>query len=217
MIHLQDVSQSLLDEVVGRKLILRNASASVPTRRRVALLGTDPKSLTEVLAVLAGVRKPDSGRVDVPRIRRSPVINSGGSPGSTLAPQLTALENIRFAARASGLDEAALVDAVESSCHFGRLLTLPVRTFDWPTRRRLETAMIAALPFDCYFVDRLHELEGPFVWRLVHVASKRGAGIVFTSRRANQTLRVAEIAARVRNGSLELLHEVADAIDENVH
>jgi len=217
MIYLCDISKSVTEEHTGRKLVLQNSSVAVPTERRIVLHGGDSRCLTEILSMLAGVRKPDRGRIIANRIRCSPVINAGGTAGSTLVPQLTVLENIRVVARAYGLDEARLLGVVESACHLDRLLAVPVRTFNWPTRRKLEATLIAALPFDCYFVDRLHELEGQFVWQLIHVAGKRGAGIIFTSTRVKQTLKIAEMAIVVRNGSAELLPHVRKAITQHVH
>ncbi len=217
MMYLCGISQSLPDEGVGRRPLLQNVSAALPTALRLVLLGSDAVALTEILAMLAGNRTPDHGRIVASRLRRSPVINTGGSSGSTLAPQLSVLENIRVAARTHGVDEAALIALVESACRLGKLLNAPVRTFNWPMRRRLEATLVAALPFDCYFVDRLHELEGESVWRLVHVASRRGAGIIFTSAREKQTLTLAQQAIVVRNGSVKLKPHIGKAVSAHVH
>jgi ABC-type polysaccharide/polyol phosphate transport system ATPase subunit len=217
MIYLRSVSQSLPDERTGRRLVLQDVSAALPSAQRLVLLGSDVAALTEILALLAGNRRPDRGQLVAGRIRRSPVINTGGASGSTLVPQLSVLENIRVAARTHGVDEIALIALVESACRLGRMLKEQVRTFNWPTRRRLEATLIAALPFDCYFVDRLHELEGQFVWQLIHVAGRRGAGIIFTSNREKQTFAVAQQAIVVRNGSLRLQSHVRKAMTTHVH
>jgi ABC-type polysaccharide/polyol phosphate transport system ATPase subunit len=213
MMQLCAISQSAPDE---RGMLLHNASATLPTGLRLLLHGADAASLTEVLSLLAGYRKPEHGRI-VAQLRRSPVINAGSGAGNTLVPQLSVLENIRVAARTYGLDEPTLIWLVESALHLGSQLAAPVRSFNWAMRRKLEATLIAALPFDCYFVDRLHELEGPIVWRLVHVAGRRGAGIIFTSSREKQALTVAQKAIVVRNGSINLSPHVGKAISAHGH
>jgi ABC-type polysaccharide/polyol phosphate transport system ATPase subunit len=215
MIRLANVSHSLREKGVAPLPVLRNVSVALPANRRLVVLGEDIKAVSEVLLMLAGMRRPDRGWISFGDLRCSPVINAGSFAGRTLVGQLSATDNIRLAARTHGLDEAALIAVVESGCQLGSRLSAPVNSFDRVVRRKLEATLIAAIPFDCYYIDRLHEFEGHIIWQFVHVAAQRGAGIVFSSRMPNQTLKFAQLAATVENGSLDLWHDVKEALAEH--
>jgi capsular polysaccharide transport system ATP-binding protein len=211
MIRLCNVSLSLRGKGVGHGPIIRDVSVALPTNRRMAILGGSPRALTEVLSMLAGLRTPDRGWIDREQTRCSPVVNASSVAGRTLVFQLSALDNIRLAAATHGVDEATLIALVESACQLGKMLTVPVNDLGHPVRRKLEATLIAAIPFDCYYIDNLHEFEGPIIWQFVHVAYQRGAGIFFTSRRPNQVRNFAQLGATIRNGSLEVREDLAHA------
>src|SRR5208283_2708085 len=99
----------------------------------------------------------------------------------------------------------------ESICQFGKMLAARVNDFDRPMRRKLEATLIAAIPFDCYYIDKLHEFEAPIIWQFVQVAKLRGAGILFTSRQIKQIRYFAELGAMIRGGSLEMRDSLAKA------
>jgi ABC-type polysaccharide/polyol phosphate transport system ATPase subunit len=204
MMRLMQVSLSIRENGPAAGPILQHTSIALPTNRRMAVLGAEPAALTEVLAMLAGMRTPDAGWIERGRVRSSPVVNAGSAPGRTLVPALTAIENIRLAAEANGVDPSELIALVESACQFGKMLALPVNNFDRSMRRKLESTLVAAIPFDCYYIDRLHEFEAPIIWQFVQVAKQRGAGIVFTSNTPKQVRKFAELEAMIQDGSLEM-------------
>jgi ABC-type polysaccharide/polyol phosphate transport system ATPase subunit len=215
MIRLFNVSHSLREEGIDPVPIMRNVSVELPANRRLVILGEDHKELSEVLLMLAGMRRPDRGWITFGDLRCSPVVNAGSAAGRTLVSQLSAVDNIRLAARTHGLDEAMLIAVVEAGCQFGKMLWAPVGSLDRTAKRKLEATLIAAIPFDCYYIDRLHEFEGPIVWQFVHVAAQRGAGILFTSRMANQTRKFAQMAATVKDGSLGMRQNVTEALADH--
>lgn len=216
MIRLSHVTLTLRENQQAPVPVLHDVSVVLPTNRRIAVLGSDPVALTEVLSMLAGLRTEDAGLIDRGRTRCSPLINAGSVAGRTLVMQLTALENIRLAAATYGFDAAELIALVESFCQFGQMLAAPVNNFDRPMRRKLEVTLIAAIPFDCYYVDRLHEFEPPLIWQLVQVAKLRGAGIFFTSRQPKQVRSFAELGATIQDGSLEMRDYFAKAQTSDV-
>jgi ABC-type polysaccharide/polyol phosphate transport system ATPase subunit len=214
MIRLFNVSHTLREKGVDPVPIMRNVSVALPANRRLVILGEDHRELSEILLMLAGMRRPDKGWLTFGQMRCSPVVNSGSVAGRTLVAQLSAIDNIRLAARTHGLDESALIALVESGCKLDKMLSAPVGSLDRVAKRKLEATLIAAIPFDCYYIDRLHEFEGPIIWQFVHVAAQRGAGILFTSRMPNQTRKFAQLAATVESGSLELRQNVIGALAE---
>jgi len=178
MIRFNRVSTSVVDEERDRRVVFDNLTVAVPTRRRVAILGEEPRMATSFLHLLAGSETPDSGRVTTKAVRRlSPIVCGGAS----LMPQLSGVHNIAFFARVHGIDSVRLVETVDNICRFGADLNRPVRSLSAAQRRELEATLVAALPFDCFLVDRLHELPGEVRWRIFMAARLRKAGFIFTT------------------------------------
>jgi capsular polysaccharide transport system ATP-binding protein len=212
MIHLHNVSKYHLDIALGHEVVLRDASFALPSDRSVAVLGS-AKVASTILLMLTGAKVPDKGRIERGRLRCSPVINSGGAPIS-LVVQSTALSNIELLAKRYGADAHLLAALVEGATGLGSALQLPVRKLDGPQRRSLEAAAIAALPFDCYFIDRVHQLEPKLIWRMLTAARLRGAGVIFSTDRLPQARRLARSGVFVADGQLhwtENLQETSEA------
>jgi ABC-type polysaccharide/polyol phosphate transport system ATPase subunit len=210
--HLRGVTKHAFDEKRGAQYMLRDVSVSIHRDARLALLGPDQAALTTVLHLLAGSETPDQGLIVAHRLRPSPVINSGSWAGGSLAPQLSGIENINFFAGTHGLDRIHLTSLVEAACQFGKLLRVPVREYDRKMRQTFEVALIAAIPYDCYFVDRMNEFGGRLVWQLFHVASGRGAGIVFSTNNVKQAAMIGQFGAVVRDGSIRCFGHIKEAI-----
>lgn len=204
MIRLVNVTLSLNAGDANPGPILVDASLALPTDCMLALVGDDPKALTEVISLLCGMRKPDRGHISFGRLRCSPLVNSSSYAGRTLVPQLTVRENIRHASRTHGVDEGLLANLVDSACEFNAQLDVPVSSLDRRTRRMLEASLIAAIPFDCYYVDRLQELEGRLTWQFVHVAARRGAGVIYTLSSMKYLPKFTQATALLQDGSIQL-------------
>jgi ABC-type polysaccharide/polyol phosphate transport system ATPase subunit len=212
MIHLRNVSKYHLDIELGHEVVLRDASFAFPTDRSVAVLG-GAKVASTILLMLTGAKVPDKGSIGRGRLRCSPVINSSGAALSLVA-QLTALGNIEMLAGRFGADPHLLAALVEGATGLGSAMQLPVRKLDGIQRRSLEIAAISALPFDCYFIDRVHLIEPRLIWRMLTVARLRGSGVIFATDRLPQARRLARSGAFVANGQLhwtENLQETSEA------
>jgi capsular polysaccharide transport system ATP-binding protein len=212
VIHVRGVTKYHLDAHLGHEVILRDASFSLPTNRPAAILGSDVRAISMILLMLTGARVPHKGEIDRGRLRCSPVIHSGGAPGPSLHPQLTAADNIRIFAELYGADVHELMGLVESACELGPRLKLPVSKLDWAARRVLELSVIAALPFDCYFIDRLDILNGPLIWRLILAAQRRGAGLIFSTQRRPQAARLAKIGVLIEDGAARMLYNLEESL-----
>lgn len=84
MVELQDVSLSF-----DGKAVLSNVSVHIPPGAHAAIMGASGVGKTTLLRVIAGLLKPDSGRVRVHTPRRAMLFQS-----PRLLPWLTALENV---------------------------------------------------------------------------------------------------------------------------
>jgi capsular polysaccharide transport system ATP-binding protein len=210
MIRLLNVSKSVLDEDRRRGVIFENLSVGVPTKRNVAILSEEPRSATSFLHLLAGSEVPDGGRIVAKGVRRlSPVVYGGAS----LMPHLTGVHNIAFFARVHGVDSLRLVETVDSACRFGANLNKPVRSMDAGKRRELEATLVAALPFDCFLVDRLHELPGDVRWRIFMAARLRKAGFIFTTSKPEVAERFGDYFIVLRDGGARAFNKLERAIN----
>ena len=201
VIHADNISKYIIDGKLGHQLVLRDASFSVPTDRSVAILSGDALAATTLLSLLTGTKTPDKGKIVAERFRASPIMNHRGVPGGALIPQMTATGNIRLLADLHGVDPIELLALVESVCRFGSRLDIPVSKFDWPMLRAFEVTVTAALPFDCYFIDRLHSVDMQ-VWRLVAAArgSERGFGVFYAANHAGREFRGSGYGSCARQG-----------------
>ena len=84
MVELQDVSLSF-----DGKPVFSNVSLHIPPGAHTAIMGPSGVGKTTLLRVIAGLLKPDSGRVRVHTPRRARLFQS-----PRLLPWLTALENV---------------------------------------------------------------------------------------------------------------------------
>jgi capsular polysaccharide transport system ATP-binding protein len=215
MIHLYNVSKYLFEGIEGARFVLRDATVSFPHGARLALLGDDRQALTTVLHLLAGSEVPDRGLVIADQIRRSPILNAGGVAGSCLVPRLSGRDNISFFSRVHGIDASYLVGIVESACRLGRLLQVPVREYDRSMRRALEITLMAALPYDFYFLDNLDQIETQMMWLLIHATRVRGASLVFTTRNLPTAAKLGQAGAVLSQGSIRVYPQVRKAIADH--
>jgi ABC-type multidrug transport system ATPase subunit len=215
MIYLRNVSAYCSKGPFEHEFVLRNVSGALPTDRAFALLGHDAQALTAVLYMLAGAKAPHEGEVLHSFMRKSPLIQAGGVAGATLVSQFSAADNIRLLADLHSIDRHHLMALVEVACRFGKYLGVPVGKFDRPMRRVLELTVMAALPFDCYFVDGLHRTPAPLTWRLVHAARRRRAGLVFSTTARRQALRIARMGGIVSGGSMRFLYSLDEVLSSD--
>lgn len=139
---------SLLAERVsalrGERLVLRDVSLHVPPGGATLLLGANGSGKSTLLRVLAGLKRPDAGRVlwrgqdaaDDPAAHAAHVGYLGHH--DAIKPGLTASENLALAARLGGGSAAAALAALD----LGALADLPARMLSAGQRRRLALARL---------------------------------------------------------------------------
>jgi capsular polysaccharide transport system ATP-binding protein len=108
MIAFENVSKSFWTGK-SRKVILDNASFRVELGNSLGILARNGTGKTTIINMMAGLEKPDEGRV----IRTSRISFPLGFMGGII-PKHTATENSRYIARLYGLDP----DYVESFCRW---------------------------------------------------------------------------------------------------
>jgi len=203
----------------GDIVALDGVSLSVASGEVVSLLGANGAGKTSLLALVAGLRRPDDGRIEV----------AGGDPrraetrrGLGFAPQelgvyplISVASNIRLFAEISGLRGEAAQGRVEAAAHalgLDRMMDRRAGELSGGERRRVHVAM--ALVHD----PKLVVLDEPTAGvdlaaradliRLVGDLAARGAAVIFS------THYLAE--AEAVHGRVAILHRGAKVADSTV-
>ncbi|MEI2686870.1 MAG: ATP-binding cassette domain-containing protein [Cypionkella sp.] len=218
MIAFENVSKSFWTGTT-RKIILDRASFKVEIGNSLGILAKNGTGKTTIINMMAGLEKPDEGKV----IRTSRISFPLGFMGGIISKH-TATENCRYIARLYGLDP----DYVESFCRWlagiEEYFDMPVGTYSSGMRSRFSFALMLALEFDIYLID-----EG--MPSSTDVEFNRKAGQVLRQRLANATIIVVShqaqtlekfcrSAAVLRNGQLymfETLEEAKQLYDYEAH
>lgn len=178
-----------LAAIRGERLVLRDVGFAVPPGGALLLLGPNGSGKSTLLRLLAGLGRPDAGRVlwNGADAHADPAAHASrvGWLGhlDAVKPGLTTAENLRFAAR----DGGSVADAL-AALGLGRLAFLPARMLSAGQRRRLALARLAlsraplwlldepTLGLDAASVERLgallaaHRARGGVVVAATHLA-----------------------------------------------
>ncbi|KAA9008250.1 ABC transporter ATP-binding protein [Histidinibacterium aquaticum] len=132
----------------SRKVILDRASFRVDLGNSLGILAPNGTGKTTLINMMAGLEKPDEGRIT----RSCRVSFPLGFMGGVVSKH-TAVENSRYIARLYDLDP----DYVEAFCRWlaglGDYFDMPLGTYSQGMRSRFTFALMLALDFDIYLVD----------------------------------------------------------------
>lgn len=218
MIEFRDVSKSFWTGT-QRKVILDRASFRVELGHSLGILAPNGTGKTTIINMMAGLEKPDEGRI----IRTSRVSFPLGFMGGVVS-KLSATENARYIARIYDLDP----DYVEAFCRWlcglGEYFDLPLGTYSAGMRSRFSFALMLALDLDIYLID-----EGMPSTTDVEFNRKAGAllkerldrtTMIIVSHQASTLEKFCRSAAVLRNGQLymfETLEEAKRLYDYEAH
>ena len=218
MIAFENVSKSFWTGR-SRKVILDRASFKVELGNSLGILARNGTGKTTIINMMAGLEKPDEGRI----IRTSRVSFPLGFMGGVVS-KLSATENARYIARIYDLDP----DYVEAFCRWlcglGEYFDLPLGTYSAGMRSRFSFALMLALDLDIYLID-----EGMPSTTDVEFNRKAGAllkerldrtTMIIVSHQASTLEKFCRSAAVLRNGQLymfETLEEAKRLYDYEAH
>ena len=193
-----------------RKIILDRASFRVELGHSLGILAPNGAGKTTIINMMAGLEKPDEGRVT----RTSRISFPLGFMGGVVSKH-TATENSRYVARLYGLDP----DYVESFCRWlcgiEEYFDMPVGTYSQGMRARFSFALMLAMEFDIYLID-----EGMPTTTDVSFNRKagailrdrlKGATVVIVSHQAETLEKFCRSAAVLRNGQLYMFDTLEEA------
>ncbi len=209
MIEFQSVSKSFWTGKT-RKVNLDRASFRVEIGNSLGILAPNGTGKTTIINMMAGLEKPDEGKV----LRTSRISFPLGFMGGVVNRH-TGTENVRYIARLYGLDP----DYVESFCRWlcgiAEYFDMPVGTYSQGMRARLSFALMLAIEFDIYLID-----EGMPSTTDVDFNRKAGsilrdrlknATVVIVSHQAQTLEKFCRSAAVLRNGQLYTFDTLEEA------
>lgn len=203
-----------LSKRFGRRWALREVDLELPRGAFLALLGPNGAGKTTLLRVLATLLKPTSGDAEVLGLpvrqgadeirRRAGLLTADGF----LYDDLTAAENLRFAALMSGdRPDRAAHEALLARVGLSDAADVRVRAFSTGMRRRLELARLLLRRPELVLMDEpyvsLDEEGVALVDRTFRELRERGATVVFASHQRDEARRVADRAVVLRRGRVE--------------
>jgi len=197
----------------GRKPVLTSVSLSLDAGDSIALLGRNGAGKSSLLKLLAGILRPDSGRV-VSRCSVSwPVAYAGGLHGD-----MTGAQNVRFVARLYGRDTRDMIRFCREMSELGAHLDRPVRNYSSGMRARLAFSMSMAVPFDFYLIDEITSV-GDLAFREKSEAILAGrlhqTGGIVVSHALGSLKRLCQSGLVLENGTLTYFPRVEDAIQRH--
>lgn len=147
MIRFENVSKSFWTGG-HQKVILHNATFQVDVGRNLGILAPNGTGKTTLVNMMAGLEKPDHGRV----VREGRISWPVGFNGGVVAT-MSGSENIRYIARLYDRDEEETLAFCIDFAELGHYMEMPVRTYSSGMKSRLIFAILMAIDFDFYLVD----------------------------------------------------------------
>jgi capsular polysaccharide transport system ATP-binding protein len=164
---------------VGRKVLFRDLTLSLPRGSRMALVGANGVGKSTLMSIIAGTVAPDAGEIRREGTLSWPLGFAGG-----FANDMTGRQNVRFVARIYGAETDELEDYVEGFADLGPFMDMPLRTYSAGMRARLAFGMSLGLRFDWYLVDEVAAV-GDAAFRARSAAAfrvrLRDAGLIMVS------------------------------------
>lgn len=212
MIRLENLTKSF--RIGGeRKYVARDLNATFPERRAVGLLGRNGAGKSTLLKVLSGTMRADSGRV----ISSGEISWQIGLAGS-FHGQLTGAQNVRFVARAYGVDTDGLVEYVREFAELGRSYHAPFRTYSSGMKARLAFGVSMGIPFSYYLIDEVTAVgDAAFKRKCKIVLQERleTAGAIVVSHGTGTLRNLCQSGAVLEDGKLTWHENIEDAIEEH--
>ena len=149
MIEFRNVNKAY-DMAGGKNVILNDVSFKFPDKKNIGVLGVNGAGKSTLLRLIAGSEYADSGKI----IRKGKYSWPLGFAGS-FHPNLTGIENLRFACRIYDADIKYVTEYVKDFSELGKYIEEPIKTYSSGMRSRLAFALSMAIDFEVYLVDEI--------------------------------------------------------------
>lgn len=214
------IQASGLEKRFGRRLAVAGVEFTLGASECLALFGPNGAGKTTLLRLIAGLLRPDTGRVRVMGAdpRRDPMgrANVGLiSHQSMLYGPLTALENVVFAARLYGLaDPHAAARAALDAIRIGDRANAPVRTLSRGLQQRVSIARATVHGPAVVLLDEpyagLDDAGAGALTSLLQSLRASGATLILVTHNVSEGLALATHAAIMTGGRFARFEQGGD-------
>lgn len=209
MLEFADVSKSFWTGT-QRKVILDRVSFRVDVGNSLGILAPNGTGKSTLINMMAGLEKPDEGRITRGGRISFPLGFMGGVVG-----RHSAMENSRYIARLYGLDP----DYVEAFCRWlcgiEEYFDMPIGTYSSGMKQRFTFSLMLALDFDFYLIDEgmPGATDAEFNRKAGEILRERleRATVIIVSHQPATLERFARSAAVLRNGKLHMFDTLEEA------
>lgn len=195
----------------GTKLILENATFSIPRGRSLGILGINGAGKSTLLRLISGNEMPDSGHIRRNNISISwPLGFSDSFHGS-----LTGRENVRFACRVYGRDFHEVAAFVQSFAELGDQIEMPVKTYSSGMKARLAFGLSMAFNFDVYLVDEITAVgDARFKKKCSAAFSEKlsNSDLIVVSHSMKTLTQYCTMGCVLHDGKIQIFETIHDAI-----
>lgn len=209
MLEFENVSKSFWTGT-QRKVILDQASFRIELGNSLGILARNGTGKTTIINMMAGLEKPDEGRIH----RRCKISFPLGFMGGVVNKH-TAKENCRYIARLYGLDP----DYVESFCRWlcgiDEYFDQPIGIYSQGMRSRFTFSLMLALDFEMYLIDEgmPNTTDAEFNRKAGEILRERleTTTVVIVSHQPATLERFAKSAAVLKDGRIHMFDTLEEA------
>ena len=209
MLRFENVSKSFWTGT-RRKVILDRATFRIDPGKSLGILAPNGTGKTTIVNMMAGLERPDEGRIRRDGRISFPLGFMGGVDNKH-----TANENARYIARLYDLDPDYVEAFCRYVCRLEEYFDMPVATYSQGMRARFAFSLLLALDFDVYLIDEgmPQSTDAEFNRRAGAILKERleRASVVVVSHQASVLEKYCTAAAVLRDGKLFMFDTLEEA------
>ena len=208
-------AQDLLMEFVTGKVrhdvfwALRNVSFEIYEKQRIGIIGPNGAGKSTLLKILTGNLNETTGSVQV-----NGKISALLSMASSLNPEESGIDNIRFNLLVNGVPQNIIPDLVDDIVEFaeiGSFIYSPVKTYSSGMNARLSFGIATAMEPEILVVDEVLSVgDGYFLGKAYERMMRlveRGKALIFVSHSVAEVRKLCNTALWIENGTVRMIGE----------
>jgi capsular polysaccharide transport system ATP-binding protein len=193
------------------KAVFKDVSVTLPTDRRLAVLGLQGSGKSTLISLLAGVEKPNQGMIS-----RYARLSFPLGFGKSLKMGLSMRQNAKFTARLYGCSPNEVSEFVEKLLGLEAVYDLGMRKLPAVQRFAYLVALSYAIPFETYLIDSAPwGPPGQYRSSIVALCEARSAtsGIILATSNFRLARQICDMGAIISDKRLVLYDDIEEAIE----